>query len=210
MKMGSFLAWLLVAAVSLAAASPPAGSSPAASPPPASAQADPLAPASAQADPPPADSLPAQTYMLLVEQTLDGQVQEDPAVQAGLQGIMSGMFERGQVTFDSGPYRPEADWEHLRFSEPLSLAREGMAHYLATVRFEASSAPGEEAAFSVQASFQLWSAFDGSMLGEGAFSVDNVGREKELPYKELLFEAGEKAAAELGALAAGRTGRRLP
>ena len=150
-----------------------------------------------------AAALPAETYMLLVEQRLDGQ--EDPAAPAGLQGLMSGMFDRGQVTFDSGPYRPAADWDRLEFRESLNLAREGLAHYLATVRFEASSTPadaGEAPAYAVRVAFQLWSAHDGSMLGEGELSADNLGREGELPYEALLFKAGESAAAELEAIAA--------
>jgi len=150
-----------------------------------------------------AGCLPAETYMLLVDQRLDGQ--EDAARPDGLQGIMSGMFDLGQVTFDSGPYRPAADWDRLEFRESLSLALEGMAHYLATVRFDAASAAAEEGkppAYSVRAVFQLWSAYDGSLLGQGELSTDNLGREKELPYDDLLFKAGEMAAAELEAIAA--------
>jgi hypothetical protein len=152
-----------------------------------------------------ASAAPAETFMLLVEQSLDGE--EGPAPQAGLQGLMSAMFEAGQVTFDSGPYRPQADWERLQFGESLEFAREGGAHFLATIRLQARSLPaeaGQPAPFAVRVQFQLWIPRGGSQLGAGELELDNLGREAELPYEALLFRAGELAAGELRNIAARR------
>jgi hypothetical protein len=152
-----------------------------------------------------APAAPAETYMLLVEQSLDGE--EGPAPEAGLQGLMSAMFDRGHVTFDSGPYRPEADWEGLQFREPLEIAREGGAHYLATVRLAARSLPaaaGEPAPFALRGQFHLWDPRSGRLLGGGELELDNRGREAELPYEALLFRAGERAAGELAGIASRR------
>jgi hypothetical protein len=152
-----------------------------------------------------AAALPAETYMLLVETTLDGQ--EDAGPPSALQGLMSAMFDAGHVTFDCGPYRPDADWQNLRFREPLEIALEGAAHYLATVRLAARSLAPEEGrpqAFALQARFQLWDPRDGAMLGEGGLELDNVGREEDLSFEALLFRAGELAAGELQRIAARR------
>jgi len=145
----------------------------------------------------PVASLPAETYMLLVETTLDGQA--DPSPPA-IEGLMSALFESGQVSFDCGPYSPEADWQNLRFREPLEIAFQGGAHYLATVRLQArtlSVADGGPPAFAVQARFQLWRPPEGTLLGEGSLELDNRAREGELPYEALLLRAGELAAGEL-------------
>ena len=156
--------------------------------------------------------LPAETYMLLVDSSLDGQ--PDPSPPAVTEGLMSAMFEAGQVTFDCGPYRPQADWQNLQFREPLEIAFEGGAHYLATIRLAARSlsagsrpagSPPAEAdglmAFQLQARFQLWDPRGGALLGEGGLELDNLGREQELPYEALLFRAGELAAGELRSIA---------
>jgi hypothetical protein len=160
-------------------------------------------------------ALNAETYMLLVESSLDGA--EDPGSPAITEGLMSAMFEAGQVTFDCGPYRPQADWQNLQFREPLEIAREGGAHYLATVRLAVRSLPAEPLpadsppaetvrlpAFALQARFQLWDPRSGARLGEGELELDNRGREKELPYEALLFRAGELAAGQLRGIAGGR------
>jgi hypothetical protein len=155
-------------------------------------------------------ALPAETYMLLVESSLDGEADEGPP--AALEGLMSAMFEAGHVTFDCGPYRPEADWQNLQFREPLEIALEGGAHYLATIRLAVRSLPADSPpaeadrpqAFALQARFQLWDPWGGALLGEGGLEMDNRGREEELPYGALLFRAGELAAGELQRIAARR------
>ena len=153
----------------------------------------------------PATVLPAETYMLLVETTLDGEA--DPSPPAAVEGLMSALFESGQVSFDCGPYSPQADWQNLQFREPLEIAFQGGAHYLATVRLQARTLPVEDAsppAFAVQARFQLWKPPEGALLGEGSLELDNRTREEELPYEALLLRAGELAAGELQRFAGGR------
>ena len=149
--------------------------------------------------------LPAETYMLLVETSLDGAA--DPSPPAVLEGLMSAMFESGQVTFDCGPYRPQADWQNLQFREPLEIALQGGAHYLATILVAARSLAAEDGrppAFALEARFQLWDPLDGALLGEGGLELDNRDREQELPYEALLLRAGELAAGELQRIAAER------
>jgi hypothetical protein len=149
--------------------------------------------------------LPAETYMLLLEGSLDGQ--PDPGPPAALQGLMSAMFDAGHVTFDPGPYRPQANWEKLDFQEPREIALEGGAHYLATIRLAARSLPSpadRPPSFALQASFQLWDPRDGALLGQGGLELDNREREEKLPYEALLFRAGERIAGELLRIAARR------
>ena len=148
----------------------------------------------------------AETYMLLVEEHRDGQARAAPL--PSLEGLMAGMFELGHVTFDTGPYHPEADWARQRFTEPLSIAREGGAHYLGTVWVESRSLPAEDAAqgtapsaFQATAACSLWRAGTGLLLGRGELVLDNRGRERELPLESLLFRVGELAAQELTRLA---------
>jgi len=152
-----------------------------------------------------AAALPAETFMLLVRCSLDGEA--DPSPPAALYGLMSALFDSGHVSFDPGPYSPQADWQRLEFAEPLQIALEGGAHYLATVSLAARSLPPREGhlqPFGLEASFQLWDPRGGALLGEGRLELDNRDREEELPYQALLFRAGELAAGELQRIAARR------
>ncbi len=175
-----------------------------------------------------AGALRAETYMLLVDSSLDGA--EDAGGQAITEGLMAALFEAGQVSFDCGPYRPEADWQNLQFREPLEIALEGGAHYLATIRVAVRSLPAgmppaatppaaspSEASppeasppatggpsFALTARFQLWDPSGGARLGEGELELNNLGQEKEMPYDALLFRAGELAAGRLHSIAEGR------
>ncbi len=147
----------------------------------------------------------AETFMLLVEELFDGSAEGQPL--ASEEGLMARMFELGQVTFDSGPYRPEVDWGRLEFAEPLSQAREGRAHYLAAIRVQAQtlgSVPAADgppgrmlAQLRAQARYYLWNAQDDILLGQGEYAMDNRGREQELPYATLLFQVGDMVAREL-------------
>ena len=152
----------------------------------------------------------SETFMLLVEELRDGSAAGRPL--ASEEGIMARMFELGQVTFDSGPYTPQADWNRLEFQEPLELAREGRAHYLAAIRIHsqtlgsvsAAEGPAQRsfAQIRAQARYYLWSAPSGKLLWSGESALDNLGRERELPYEPLLFQLGDLLARELVRLAA--------
>jgi hypothetical protein len=150
----------------------------------------------------------AKTFMLLVEELHDGSAAGQPL--ASEEGVMARMFELGQVTFDSGPYVPEADWAQLQFQEPLELAREGLAHYLAAIRVQAQTVgsvpaadgpPGRTfAQVRAQAQYYLYDAQSGALLQSGQSWLDNLGREQELPFETLLFQLGELVARELAKL----------
>jgi hypothetical protein len=158
----------------------------------------------------------AETFMLLVEELHDGSAAAQPL--ASTEGLMARMFELGHVTFDSGPYVPEVDWGRLEFQEPLSLAREGRAHYLAAIRVKAQtlgSVPDPEgpsgrmlAQLQARALYYLWNAQDGTLLAQGEYTLDNRGREQELPYQILLFQVGDMVARELARLSRSPTAKR--
>jgi hypothetical protein len=147
----------------------------------------------------------AETFMLLVEELRDGSSAAQPL--ASEEGLMARMFELGHVTFDSGPYAPEVDWGRLEFQEPLSLAREGRAHYLAAIRVQAQTLGRVPAAdgppgrtleqLQAQARYYLWNAQSDTLLMQGECALDNRGREQELPYETLLFQVGDLVAREL-------------
>ncbi len=158
----------------------------------------------------------SETFMLLVEEVHDGNRAVQPL--ASTEGLMARMFELGHVTFDSGPYVLHPDWGKLEFAEPLNLAREGRAHYLAAIRIQAQTVgsvpapdgpPGRTLAqLQAMARYYLWNAQDDTLLGEGEYSMDNRGREQELPYETLLFQVGDMVARELVKLSRSPTGRR--
>jgi hypothetical protein len=147
----------------------------------------------------------AETFMLLVEELRDGNAAAQPL--ASEEGLMARMFELGHVTFDSGPYVPTVDWASLEFQEPLSLAREGRAHYLAAIRVQAQTLGSVPAAdgppgrtldqLQAQAQYYLWNAQSDTLLSQGECALDNRGREQELPYETLLFQVGDMVAREL-------------
>jgi len=157
----------------------------------------------------------AETFMLLVEEVHDGNRSVQPL--ASTEGLMARMFELGHVTFDSGAYVPQVDWGEMEFGEPLGLAREGRAHYLAAIRIQAQTLgsvpapdgpPGRTLAqLQAQARYYLWNAQEGTLLAEGECTMDNRGREQELPYETLLFQVGDMVARELAKLSRSPTAR---
>ena len=157
----------------------------------------------------------AETFMLLVEELHDGSAAGQPL--ASEEGVMARMFEMGHVTFDSGPIVLQADWAQLQFGEPLELAREGLAHYLAAIRVHAQTLgsvpatdgpPGRTfAQVRALAQYYLWNAQSGTLLQRGESSLDNLGREQELPFETLLFQLGDLVARELARLSRPGTAR---
>ena len=154
------------------------------------------------------------TFLVIVEEFRDGEAVEIPL--ASQEGLMSGMFDLGHITFETGEYRPEMDWESLEFSEPLLLAREGLARYLAVARVFAEARPrgpgglfGPEAAplegmeITARASYLLFDAATSRLLGRGELAASSSDAERELTYGELLFATGEKLARAIASLRPG-------
>jgi len=158
------------------------------------------------------------TFLVIVEEFRDGEAVEVPP--ASQEGLMSGMFDLGHITFETGEYRPEMDWDSLEFSEPLLLTREGLGRYLAVARVFAEAHPrepggltGSEAAptagtqIAVRASYLLFDARTSRLLGRGELTASSTEGERELTYGELLFATGEKLARAIVSLRPGGDSR---
>jgi hypothetical protein len=161
-------------------------------------------------------AVPAQgdTFMVVVEEFRNGEAVEIPLPSQ--EGLMSAMFDLGHVTFETGEYHPEMDWDRLDFAEPLSLAREGLGRYLAAVRvfaeerprtregvFGADRNPVEGVEITVEASYLLFDARSSRLLGRGTLASSSSESERDLRYDEFLFAVGEKIARALVALRPG-------
>jgi hypothetical protein len=153
-----------------------------------------------------------ETFLVVVEEFRGGEALEPPL--ASQEGLMSAMFDLGHITFETGMYRPEMSWNGLQFSEPMRLAREGSARYLAVVRVFAEIYPlversedpggnaptGEGLEIESQAEYLLFDAESSRLLGRGEVTASSVGEQRILSYEELLFQTGETVARELSEL----------
>jgi hypothetical protein len=153
-----------------------------------------------------------ETFLVVVQEYRGGDRQELPL--ASMEGLMSAMFDLGHITFETGLYRPRMSWDDLQFAEPLRLAREGGAGYLAVVRvfgeprLPASAPEGSETEapelsqreFSARAEYLLLNARTSTLLGRGELTVSSTDAKRELSYDEVLFLTGEKVAAALAGL----------
>jgi hypothetical protein len=105
-------------------------------------------------------------------------------------------------------------WDRMQFAEPLRLAREGGAGYLAVVRVFAESSPradveggaddrlpaGQRPGLTARAEYLLFDAESSALLGRGEVRASSAGAGRELTDDELLFQTGEKVAGELAKL----------
>jgi hypothetical protein len=146
-------------------------------------------------------SLHGETFLVLVQELRNGEAAPRPF--ASQEGLMSAMFDLGHITFETGPYEPAADWEAGSFPEPLTLAREGGASYLAALRVDTQVAPrgqGEGVEIRGRAVFMLFDVASSRLLGQGEMEVSSVSGGGEMTYEDFLFQTGEKAAREVLAL----------
>lgn len=155
-----------------------------------------------------------QTFFVVVEETRDGEQLQRPSPSQ--EGILSGLYDLGYVSFDSGHYRPAVDWERQDFREPLAIAASGLARYVigAEVKSqtqartvaagnakseEGKSAPALAIATSVR--YYLLDADSGVLIGRGAFQRDNSGeKDREHTYRQFLHLIGEAIAREAQSL----------
>jgi hypothetical protein len=152
------------------------------------------------------------TILAIVEEYRAGDLQGTPS--ASQEGLMSAMFDLGHITFETGLYRPEMSWERMQFAEPLRLAREGGAGYLAVVRVFAESnaraaveggtgdqlSEGRRLDLTTRAEYLLFDADSSTLLGRGEVQTSSAEAGRELTYDELLFQTGERVAGELAKL----------
>ena len=150
----------------------------------------------------------AQTFMIVATEIRDGEQLSRPFPSQ--EGIIEGMFDSGFVSFDTGLYAPAVDWESMDFSEPLTIARQGLAQYLlaaevrsateardlSTVKNYTGESPAQ-GLLKIQTSVRYW-LFDvrsTTLIGRGAGSFDNESPETlELTYSEFLHWVGRNIA----------------
>ena len=175
---------------------------------------------------------PAQTILIVTRESLDGQVAARPP--RSQEGFMSAMFDFGYVSFDTGPYEPQVDWEGRCYDEPLSIAAEGLADCVVVARIDSrlllpAGAPVADPPmpeFVSEVSFLLLEVPGGRSLGGGELSLrspalvkpksadptsaglGSAGGAAAEPrsYEQALLRVGEALAAEcLPLLAAQRS-----
>jgi hypothetical protein len=150
----------------------------------------------------------AQTFMIVATEIRDGEELSRPFPSQ--EGMIEGMFDLGFVSFDTGLYAPVVDWESLDFSEPLFIARQGLAQYLLTAEVRSTTEArdlsnvkkytGESPAqglLKIQTSvrYYLYDVRSPTPIGQGVRSFDNEGPETlELTYSEFLHGVGRDIA----------------
>jgi hypothetical protein len=136
-----------------------------------------------------------ESFLLVGEETVDGIRQPRPLASA--EGIMSAVFEDGQIIFDTGALEVAVDWEARGFSEPLALAVQGRADFvMAAVIDSHLIAAAEPPGFLSRARFYLLDAA-GEFAASGELELSNLGREEELPYAALQYQLGTEIGRRL-------------
>ena len=148
------------------------------------------------------------TFLIVTEEFRNGDYIEAPTPSQ--EGVMSAMFDLGHITFETGMYRPEMEWDRLAFAEPMLIARQGGARFLAAVRVFAEVAPRRDGPdqsadappfggreITSRAEYLLFDAETSLLLGRGELTASNLSGERALSYDELLFKTGEGVAREL-------------
>jgi hypothetical protein len=155
-------------------------------------------------------SLPcfAQTFMVVATEIRDGEEIGRPFPSQ--EGMIEGMFDSGFVSFDTGLYAPEVDWQGMDFQEPLDIARQGLARYLLAAEVRSTTEPrdpktlppdtGESPAqnmlkIETSVRYYLFDVRNPAPIGRGEVIFDNDSTETlELTYKEFLHTVGRDVA----------------
>ncbi len=137
------------------------------------------------------------TFLIITEETQNGEAFPQPFPSK--EGLMTVLFDQGHIIFDTGAYAAKVDWDHLSFSEPLDIARQGGAHFLIAARIESQLQKKSDKAVRIvsRALYFLLDVDNSALLGRGVLSMDNYGQEEELNYNTILFSLGKKLADEL-------------
>lgn len=152
-----------------------------------------------------------ETFLVVVRETRNGEIQSFPFPSQ--EGLMSGLFDLGYISFDTGHYLPTVDWEVMDFEEPLEIARLGLAEYLIAAQIGSQteiltppagetgdSADPPEALLDIETSvrFYLLDVRSASLIDRGDLLLDNRGRQDgEGTYGGFLFGVGERIAREV-------------
>lgn len=137
----------------------------------------------------------AGTFYLYIEERCNG---EQGYFLTGVRfGLIDTLFEQGHIVFDNA-LDPGTDSrltsEGIR--PVFAAAWEGGAEYIVVVAVistvEKTTARADRIAGSCV--FRLYDVENGTLLGKGAFALDNAGREHEFEKDALGFEIGRRAA----------------
>ena len=150
----------------------------------------------------------AQTFMIVATEIRDGAQLSRPF--ASQEGMIEGMFDLGFVSFDTGLYAPAVDWESVAFSEPLTIARQGLAQYLLAAEVRSATEArdlsvvkdytGESPAqgllkIRTSVRYYLFDVRSTTPIGREEVVFDNESPETlELTYSEFLHGVGRNVA----------------
>jgi hypothetical protein len=131
-----------------------------------------------------------ESFLLVGEEILDGIRQDRPL--SSVEGIMSAVFESGQIIFDTGALEVAVDWEARGFDEPLAMATEGRADYIMAACIDSRLIAGsaEYQSFTSRARYYLLDTAAREITGSGELELSNLGQEPELSYAELQYRLG--------------------
>ena len=162
----------------------------------------------------------AQTFLVVTRERLEGEAALPPLFSQ--EGFMAAMFDLGYVSFDTGPYEPQVDWEGGDYREPVEIAVAGLADYVVAARIDtrlkgaSATAAGGPRPRELESTvrFELLEVADGARRGGGEFSLSTapadqpedetaaaegrqpVGSRPPIGYRQALFRVGEALARE--------------
>jgi len=150
----------------------------------------------------------AQTFMIVATEIRDGEELSRPFPSQ--EGMIEGMFDSGFVSFDTGLYAPAVDWGSMDFSEPLAIARQGLAQFLlaaevrstteardlSTMKDYTGESPAQDLLkIQTSARYYLYDVRSKKPVGQGTGSFENESPETlELTYGEFLHGVGRDIA----------------
>jgi hypothetical protein len=149
-----------------------------------------------------------ETFFIVVSEIRDGEELKRPSPSQ--EGIIEAMFDLGFVSFDSGHYRPAADWTTMDFREPLAIARQGLAQFILAAEVRSVTRQREPGAaqqdsgrrdsdpplaIDTSVRYCLFEVSGAALLAEEEMELDNSSKQaRELSYSEFLHSVGREIA----------------
>jgi len=133
-----------------------------------------------------AGALGAETIMLAVQETVDGNPGAPPLPT--VEGVSGGLFDAGHIVFDAGKVSPSA-----KTAELARLARDADAGWVLRVAASYTQTKLDQGAIRVacSATFSLVNAQSGETSFTDKVSATNAGREKSTDREALGMELGK-------------------
>lgn len=149
--------------------------------------------------------VPAATVMVYVEELGEGASPQDP--RPVRDGLLGGLFDRGQIVFDSGETKVAMiDWETGESSTLATMAVEGGAEILVIVRSQmrVTRREGGRPLVEVTLSYHVTDLYNQTSprVASGRLSSSNSGRENETDATAVAQGIGTELAAAVDAACA--------